>query len=158
MQWGHRIHIVHVNTHERTQDRRSRRKKNSHTFDTCGTWYDTHEKSQEFVTNDTYGNTYDTHDTHKIVDHIFGEIHKCICYIWYIDMMHMIDLQKSILFVEKSEAQQGNLWYIWYMIHLIHMSDMQKVYYLWRKTRANKATRSGTNRFMIDIQKSILFA
>ena len=25
------------------------------------------------------------------------------------DMMHMIDLQKSILFVEKNEAQQGNL-------------------------------------------------
>ena len=56
---------------------------------------------------------------------------------------------ESILFVERGTTKQHNL---------VLSVTCRKLYYLHRKTRDNKATRSGTNRFMIDMQKSILFA
>ena len=71
--------------------------------------------------------------THKQVGHMFGEI-------WRNTQMLLL-----------------------YMIHMVH--DTYDAYARYaesilfvEKTGDNKATRSGTNRFMIDMQKSILFA
>ena len=67
-------------------------------------------------------------------------------------MIHMVRddtydrYAESILFVERGTTKQHNL---------VLSVTCRKLYYLHRKTKDNKATRSGTNRYM---QKSILFA